>query len=148
MHERPGDSPAPGRLPAGAPSDRPRVERVVALASEVRPSLPLGPAAADALRAAMARQDVWLGGCFAAVPEGAQVWTAPRTDPAAVPLGEVSWSEAPSGGLVITSVSVTPAGLALGEGTLTVLARVLALTGVPVDGTRVGLPVPTEDPPA
>jgi hypothetical protein len=135
--------PEPPSGPAVPDADRPRVERVVALASAVRPSLPLGAAAARNLRAAMVRQDVWLGGCFAAGPDGAAVWSAPRTAPGAVALGAVTWSAIESGGLAITSVEVTPAGLALGEGTLTVLARVLALAGLPVDGSRVALAVPT-----
>ena len=115
----------------------------VSLSSVVAPGLRLDQAAASRLLAAAARQDIWLGGCFHADSAGAEVWDSPRTLPDAVPLGAVRWSQDGGGALVITSVSVAPVGLARGEGTLSILARVLGLVGLPLDGSRVSLSVPS-----
>ena len=114
----------------------------VSLVSQVRPHVTLAAAATSGLLAAAARQDVWLGGCFRADESGAQVWDGPASAGDAVQLGSVAWSSTPDGGVDITSVAVTPVGLRRGEGTLTVLARVLALAGLPLDGSRVALAVP------
>lgn len=123
---------------------RPPAPAPVMLASQLRPALALAGAAAARLLAAAARHDVWLGGCFEASDSGAQVWDSPRSNPRAQLLGAVSWTRTQGAGLSVTSASVTSAGLAAGEGTLTILARVLGLTGLPVDGSQVTLAIPAQ----
>jgi len=89
------------------------------------------------------------GGCFAAGPAGVQVWSAPFDGPgglkgSAVHLGSVDWTyDTPAKHwAMIYRAMVTHEGVARGETTTTVLARVLALTGLSVEGDRVTLPSP------
>ena len=122
---------------------------VPALASHVRPSLVLAERESRELLAVAARQDVGLGGCFAAGPAGIQVWDGPFNGPngthgTAVHLGSVDWSyDTPAKHYVtIYRVMVTQAGVDAGETTLSVLTAVLALGGLTADGTRITLPTP------
>jgi hypothetical protein len=61
-----------------------------------------------------------------------------------VHLGSVDWSyDTPVKHYVtIYRAMITEDGVAAGETTLSILARVLGLTGVPVDGARVTMPMP------
>ena len=89
-----------------------------------------------------------LSGCFSAGPAGIQLWSGVRTLHASrterVHLGSVDWSyDTPVRHYAtIYRSMVTAAGVAAGETTASVLARVLALTGVPLDSARVDLPSP------
>ncbi|MEO7980730.1 MAG: hypothetical protein ABI807_07560 [Sporichthyaceae bacterium] len=122
---------------------------VPALASHVRPSLVLAERESRELLAAAARHDVGLDGRFSAGPAGIQVWDGPFSGPngthgSAVHLGSVDWSyDTPTKHYVtIYRAMVTQAGVDAGETTLSVLASVLALGGLPADGNRITLPVP------
>ena len=122
---------------------------VPALTSQVRPALVLPEAQARALLDAAAREDVGRGGCFAAGPAGIQVWSGPFDGPgggkgSAVHLGSVDWTyDTPAKHwAMIYRAMVTHDGVARGESTTTVLARVLALTGLSIEGDRVTLPIP------
>ena len=122
---------------------------VPALTSQVRPALVLPELQARALLEAADREDVGRGGCFAAGPAGVQVWSAPFDGPgglkgSAVHLGSVDWTyDTPAKHwAMIYRAMVTHEGVARGETTTTVLARVLALTGLSIEGDRVQLPSP------
>lgn len=122
---------------------------VPALASHVRPSLVLAERESRELLAAAARQDVGLDGRFSAGPAGIQVWDGPFDGPngthgRAVHLGSVDWSyDTPAKHYVtIYRAMVTVAGVDAGETTLSILALVLALGGLPAEGSRVSLPTP------
>src|SRR3954449_4207422 len=122
---------------------------VPALTSQVRPALVLPERQARALLDAAAREDVGAGGCFAAGPAGIQAWSGPFDGPgggkgSAVHLGSIDWTyDTPAKHwAMIYRAMVTHEGVALGETTTTVLARVLALTGLSIEGDRVQLPSP------
>jgi hypothetical protein len=122
---------------------------VPALTSQVRPALVLPERQARALLEAAAREDVGRGGCFAAGPAGVQVWSGPFDGPggvkgSAVHLGSIDWTyDTPAKHwAMIYRAMVTQDGVTRGETTTSVLARVLALTGLSVEGDRVTLPAP------
>lgn len=140
-------------VPLGGPTVqvklKPNVIAVPALASHVRPALVLAERESRELLAAAQRLDVGNGGTFAAGPAGIQVWDGPFTGPGgqhgtALHLGSVDWSyDTPVRHYVtIYRVMVTQAGVDAGESTLSILGRVLALGGLPVDGARITLPMP------
>lgn len=125
------------------------VVAVPALASHVRPALVLAERETRALLAAAEINSVASGGCFAAGPAGIQLWTGPFDGPSgtrgsAVHLGSVDWSyDTPTKHYAtIYRVMVTQAGVDAGETTLSVLATVLGLSGIPADGNRVTMPAP------
>jgi hypothetical protein len=138
----------------GPPKARPQLQlkanavAVPALSSQVRPALVLAERQARSLLDAAAANDVAKGGLFSTTPACIQVWDRPWDDPttpgAAVHLGSVDWSyDTPVKHYVtIYRAMVTNAGNAAGETTLSVLGRVLALTGIPLDGARVTMPAP------
>lgn len=125
------------------------VVAIPALASQVRPSLVLAERETRELLAGAALQDVGQGGQFAAGPAGIQLWTGPFDGPNgthgdAVHLGSVDWSyDTPTKHYVtIYRVMVTQGGLDAGETVLSVMTRVLALSGISADGNRITLPAP------
>jgi hypothetical protein len=119
-----------------------------ALSSQVRPAIVLPERETRALRQAAAHLDLRVGGCFSAGPAGIQVWSGPPGSPGApgggLHLGSVDWSyDTPTRHYAtIYRSMVTAAGVAAGETTATVLARVLALSGIPLDSARIDLPSP------
>lgn len=119
-----------------------------ALSSQVRPALVLAERQARALLEAAAANDATKGGLFSTTPACIQVWDRPwdsaTSSGAAVHLGSVDWSyDTPVKHYVtIYRAMVTDAGNAAGETTLSVLGRVLALTGIPLDGARVTMAAP------
>lgn len=122
---------------------------VPALTSQVRPALVLPEGQARALLDAANRQDVSRGGCFAASPAGVQVWSGPfdgigGSRGSSVHLGSVDWTyDTPAKHwALIYRAMVTQAGIEYGETTTTMLLRVLALTGLSIDGDRITLPTP------
>jgi hypothetical protein len=122
---------------------------IPALSSHVRPALVLAERETRELLAAASRQDVGSGGQFSAGPAGIQLWTGPFDGPngthgSAVHLGSVDWSyDTPAKHYVtIYRVMVTQAGIESGESPLSVMTRVLALSGIPADGQRVSMPAP------
>ena len=122
---------------------------VPALTSQVRPALVLPERQARALLDAAGREDVSRGGCFAAGPAGIQVWSGPFDGPggtrgSAVHLGSVDWTyDTPAKHwAMIYRAMVTQDGVTRGETTLSVLTRVLGLTGLSIEGDRVQLPTP------
>lgn len=122
---------------------------VPALASHVRPALVLAERETRELLAAANRDDVSHGGPFAAGPAGIQVWDGPfngdnGTHGTANHLGSVDWSyDTPTKHYVtIYRAMVTQAGVDAGLSPLTILAKVLALSGLDADGSRVTLPAP------
>ena len=127
---------------------------VPALTSAVRPALVLPERQARALLEAADHEDVGRGGCFAAGPAGVQVWSGPFDGPggqkgSAVHLGSVDWTyNTPAKHwTMIYRAMVTQDGVARGETTTSILGRVLALTGLAVDGDRVQLAeAPRRDP--
>ena len=140
-------------VPLGGPTVsvklKPNVIAVPALSSHVRPALVLAERESRELLAAANRLDVGQGGPFAAGPAGIQVWDGPFNGPGgshgtANHLGSVDWSyDTPVRHYVtIYRVMVTQPGVDLGESTLSILGRVLALGGLPVDGARITLPLP------
>jgi hypothetical protein len=120
---------------------KPGAVAVPALSSHVRPALVLAERESRELLDAAATQDVLRGGHF-------QVWDRPwagHDQPeGSVHLGSVDWSyDTPVKHYVtIYRAMITEDGVAAGETTLSILARVLGLTGVPVDGARVTMPMP------
>jgi hypothetical protein len=125
------------------------VVAVPALASQVRPALVLAERETRELLAAAGRQDVGSGGPFAAGPAGIQLWSGPFDGPSgthgsARHLGSVDWSyDTPTKHYVtIYRVMVTQAGIDAGESVLSVMTRVLALSGIDADGNRISMPVP------
>ena len=127
---------------------------VPALASQVRPAIVLPERETRELITAAQRNDVSQGGCFSAGPAGIQVWSGPWDGAAgghgsAVLLGSVDWSyDTPVRHYAtVYRAMVTASGLAAGETTTSMLARVLALTGLPLEGDRVGIATaPARDP--
>lgn len=127
---------------------------VPALSSHVRPALVLHERDARQLLDAAASQDVSTGGCFSAGPAGIQVWSGPWDGAngghgTAVHLGSVDWSyDTPAKHYAtVYRAMVTQNGVSGGETTTSVLARVLALTGQPVDGAQLTMPqAPPRDP--
>ena len=122
---------------------------VPALTSQVRPALVLPELQARALLDAASREDVSSGGCYSAGPAGIQLWSGPFNGPdgrkgTALHLGSVDWTyDTPAKHwAMIYRAMVTQDGVTRGETTTTVLARVLALTGLSVEGDRVTLPAP------
>lgn len=127
----------------------PTAVAVPALASHVRPALVLPERQARGLLDAATAEDVGRHGCFAAGPAGIQVWSGPWEGPngskgASVHLGSVDWTyNTPAKHYAtIYRAMVTHDGVSRGETTASVLARVLALTGLSVDGDRLTLAVP------
>ena len=121
---------------------------VPALSSHVRPALVLAERESRELLDAAALKDVLRGGVFLTSPVCIQVWDRPwsgadRPD-GAVHLGSVDWSyDTPVKHYVtIYRAMITDDGVAAGETTLSILGRVLGLTGLPVDGARVTMPMP------
>jgi hypothetical protein len=127
---------------SGAPSPF----AVPALSSQVRPAIVLPERETRALLQAAGRLDVASGGCFSAGPAGIQLWShgGDAGRPARVHLGSVDWIyDTPVRHYAtIYRSMVTAAGVDAGETTASVLARVLALTGVPLDSARIDLPAP------
>src|SRR3954453_23810474 len=122
---------------------------VPAMTSQVRPALVLPERQARALLDAAAREDVGRGGCFAAGPAGIQVWSGPfdgegGSKGTAMHLGSIDWTyDTPAKHwAMIYRAMVTHEGVERGETTTTVLARGLALPGLPIEGDRVALPSP------
>jgi hypothetical protein len=122
---------------------------VPALTSQVRPALVLPELQARALLDAAAREDVATGGCFSAGPAGIQLWSGPFNGPdgrkgTAMHLGSVDWTyDTPARHwALIYRAMVTQDGIERGETTLSVLTRVLGLTGLSIEGDRVQLPTP------
>ncbi|MGZ4595346.1 MAG: hypothetical protein ACXV2H_02865 [Actinomycetes bacterium] len=125
------------------------VVAIPALASQVRPALVLAERETRELLAAASRQDVGIGGQFAAGPAGIQVWSGPFDGPSgthgsAVHLGSVDWSyDTPAKHYVtIYRVMVTQGGIDAGESVLSIMTQVLALSGISADGNRITLPAP------
>jgi hypothetical protein len=133
---------------------RPYTVAVPALASHVRPALVIPERESRLLLDAASFNDVHKGGRFRAGPAGVQVWDRPFPGPEGDPgdshhLGSVDWSyDTPVRHYVtIYRAMVTEAGIATGETTLTILAMVLGLGGVPADGAHVTMAAPpTRDP--
>jgi hypothetical protein len=122
---------------------------VPALTSQVRPALVLPELQARALLDAARREDVGSGGCFSAGPAGIQMWSAPFNGPdgqkgSAQHFGSVDWTyDTPAKHwALIYRAMVTHEGIAHGETTLSILTRVLGLTGLAIEGDRVQLPSP------
>jgi hypothetical protein len=122
---------------------------VPALTSQVRPALVLPELQARALLDAASREDVSGDGCFSAGPAGIQLWSGPFDGPdgrkgTAVHLGSVDWTyDTPAKHwALIYRAMVTQDGIERGETTLSVLTRVLGLTGLSIEGDRVQLPTP------
>lgn len=120
-----------------------------ALSSQVRPAMVLPEREGRALLTAAGREDVGGSGCYSAGPAGIQVWSGPwdgvgGSKGSAVHLGSVDWSyDTPVRHYItIYRVLVTAAGIDAGETTNSVLARVLNLAGLSLEGDRVTLPVP------
>jgi hypothetical protein len=133
--------------PSTAPS--PSAFAVPALSSQVRPAIVLPERETRALLQAAGRLDISSGGCFSAGPAGIQLWTNGTSGlgggrPGGVHLGSVDWSyDTPVRHYAtIYRSMVTAAGVDAGETTASILARVLALTGVPLDSARIDLPAP------
>ena len=104
------------------------------MSSEVRPALVLPEREARVLLSAAGREDVRSGGCWSAGGAGVQLWSGPWDGSAgshgsALPLGSVDWSyDTPVRHYItIYRVVLTGHGLAAGESTDSVLARLLAL---------------------
>jgi hypothetical protein len=128
-----------------------RTEQVAvpALTSQVRPALVLPELQARALLDAASREDVSNGGCFCAGPAGIQLWSGPFNGPnggkgTAIHLGSIDWTyDTPAKHwALIYRAMVTQDGIEHGETTLSVLTRVLGLTGLSIEGDRVQLPTP------
>jgi hypothetical protein len=122
---------------------------VPALASNVRPALVLAERESRQLIDAAKQHDVSMGGIFCSGPTGIQVWDKTWADPAQGPgdalhLGSVDWTyDTPVKHYVtIYRAMVTDNGLAVGENTLSILTKVLGLTGIPIDGARISMPAP------
>ena len=119
-----------------------------ALSSQVRPALVLAERQARLLLDAAATNDVSRGGLFSTTPACIQVWDRPWRNEAepgdSIHVGSVDWSyDTPVKHYVtIYRAMVTDAGNTNGETTLSILGRVLALTGIPLDGARLSMPAP------
>jgi hypothetical protein len=148
-----GPAPVPAVAPAVTPAVAPAAPvpavsaacAAPALSSQVRPAIVLPDRETRALLQAAARLDVEHGGCFSAGPAGIQLWGQGGTGRASrVHLGSVDWSyDTPVRHYAtIYRSMVTAAGVDAGETTASVLARVLALTGVPLGSARIEMPAP------
>jgi hypothetical protein len=122
---------------------------IPALTSQVRPALVLPELQARALLDAAGREDVAHEGSFCAGPAGIQLWSGPFNGPdgrkgTALHLGSVDWTyDTPAKHwALIYRAMVTQDGIEHGETTLSVLTRVLGLTGLSIEGDRVQLPTP------
>ena len=140
-------------VPLGGPTVQIKLKdnaiAVPALASQVRPALVIAERETRELLAAANRSDVGIGGPYAAGPAGVQVWDGPfngtsGTHGTAKHLGSVDWSyDTPAKHYVtIYRVMVTQSGIDAGETTYSILTRVLGLSGLDADGTRISLPMP------
>jgi hypothetical protein len=143
-------------LPTSQPSQSfprlslaPHAVAVPALASHVRPALVLAERETRLLLEIAGHYDVSIGGRFAAGPAGIQVWSGPFDGPggshgSAVHLGSVDWSyDTPVRHYAtIYRAMVTAAGVEAGETTTTVLAAVLELGGIGLDGSHITMPAP------
>ena len=140
-------------VPLGGPTVQVKLKdnaiAVPALASQVRPALVIAERETRELLAAANRSDVGLGGPYSAGPAGVQVWDGPfngasGTHGTAKHLGSVDWSyDTPAKHYVtIYRVMVTQSGIDAGETTYSILTRVLGLSGLDADGTRISLPMP------
>jgi len=121
----------------------------VALESKVRPALVLPESEGRSLLLAAQRQDVSCGGCYSAGPAGVQVWSGPwegagGSHGSARRLGSIDWSyDTPVRHYItVYRVLVTADGVADGETTSSLLARVLGLTGLSEHGESLALAVP------
>lgn len=121
----------------------------VAVQSQIRPALVLPEREARRLLAAAANHDVSRGGIFSAGPAGVQVWSGAWDGPGgshgnAVHIGSVDWSyDTPARHYItVYRVLVTATGAGAGETTESVLAQVMALGGLAVDGATLSMPVP------
>lgn len=139
---------APAQAPATV-SLLPHAVAVPALSSQIRPALVLPERETRGLLQEAHRQDVSAGGCFSAGPAGIQVWSQPFDGDAgahgnARHLGSVDWSyDTPVRHYAtVYRAMVTSSGVAAGESTASILARVLALTGLSLDGDRIALAAP------
>ena len=129
----------------------PHTVAVPALASHVRPALVLHERETRQLLEAASQHDVGNGGCFSAGPAGIQVWTGPWEGPNgghgdAVHLGSVDWSyDTPVRHYAtVFRAMVTEVGLTCGETTTSILARVLALSGLPLEDSRIAMAQPPQ----
>lgn len=121
----------------------------VAVQSQIRPALVLPEREARQLLTAAANHDVSRGGIFSAGPAGVQVWSGAWDGPggshgSALHLGSVDWSyDTPARHYItVYRVLVTAAGAGAGQTTESVLAQVMALGGLSVDGATLSMPVP------
>lgn len=140
---------APGPFASAGLAAAPSAFAVPALSSQVRPAIVLPERETRALLQAAGRLGLSNGGCFSAGPAGIQLWSPGTPEDAGrrseqQHLGSVDWSyDTPVRHYATVYRSmVTAAGVAAGETTASVLARVLALTGVPLDSARVDMPAP------
>ena len=122
---------------------------VPALASNVRPALVLAERESRQLIETAKQHDITMGGSFCVSPTGIQVWDRPWLSPEQGPgesvhLGSVDWTyDTPVKHYVtIYRAMVTENGIGAGETTLSVLTKVLGLTGIPIDGARISMPAP------
>jgi hypothetical protein len=71
-------------------------------------------------------------------------WAAADQPDGSVHLGSVDWSyDTPVKHYVtIYRAMVTENGITAGETTLSILTKVLGLTGIPIDGARISMPAP------
>lgn len=142
-------------IAASSPSTIPQVRlkanavAVPALASNVRPALVLAERESRQLIETAKQHDITMGGIFCVSPTGIQVWDRPWVSPEQGPgesvhLGSVDWTyDTPVKHYVtIYRAMVTENGIAGGETTLSVLTKVLGLTGIPIDGARISMPAP------
>lgn len=127
----------------------PHAVAVPALASNVRPALVLREREARELLAEARRHDVGNGGIFSAGPAGIQVWSGPFNGPQgshgdAVHLGSIDWIyDTPVRYYAtIYRAMVTAQGIAASHSPETILACVLNLTGLTIEGTRLTMPMP------
>jgi hypothetical protein len=122
---------------------------IPALTSQVRPALVLPELQARALLDAASREDIGREGSFSGGPAGIQVWSGPFNGAdgsrgTAIHLGSIDWTyDTPAKHwALIYRAMVTQPGLEHGETTLSILTRVLSLTGLSIEGDRVQLPTP------
>jgi hypothetical protein len=122
---------------------------VPALISHIRPALVLSEDDTRGLLQAADVNGVRTSGCFFAGPLGIQLWSGPFDGPDGTPgsalhLGSIDWSyDTPvKHYATIYRSIVTADGVAAGETTASVLARVLALTGISAGGERVTAAIP------
>ncbi|MDX6286782.1 MAG: hypothetical protein QOG53_2267 [Frankiales bacterium] len=122
---------------------------VPALSSHIRPALVLQEDATRQLMEAANRHGVRAGGVFLVTPLGVQVWDAPfdaadGSHGTSRHLGSLDWTfDTPvKHYATVYRAMVTQEGLDAGETTASILARVLALTGLQVASERVTMPIP------